>query len=270
MNRFFKILTILSLGLFLVFASVGTEPEAFWKMQTVGVVGNSSWGNWDETTEAGWGNLLTYIALFEGGAATNETGQGVVTGADLDLTQNNAIPAATGSPPTRALTAVSSQFFEHTSTLGAIADSGGWSIIIKAKDFADSATTQQLYYGEHVAGKLRIRFYKADTSNALNVNIYDVGASAFVLNATTSGAIPSTGDVYICVWYDGTYFRGGFSVTKPTKWSDFASTDRITATDTSASIGDAAAIGGDPVQQYSTVKLYYFILSGSVLIDNAS
>jgi len=238
----------------------------------------TSWATWDEITESGWGDPVNnYIALFDGSAAQNETGQGGgLSGADLALTQVNNVPAASGSPPTRALTTASTQYFTHTDTAGGIiaANGGaGWSVIIKVNTFAVVGADQYIYwYSVNAAGKLRVLLKKENGSNKLNVGIYDVTAASWKLGPTsTTDIIPATGDVYLCAWYDGTYFRAGFATTKPTKWSDFDATKRLTDTNTSTAVGPTAGIGASELgASPSTVKLYYIILSKTALIDNAS
>lgn len=92
----------------------------------------------------------------------------------------------------------------------------------------------------------------------------------------TSSTPNTTGDVYFAIWYDGTYLRWGFtdSGSKPTKWSDFTSTDRGSWTGSCGyTSGDFTIIKFGARENTSAPlapSYYYFVCSKSVLIDNDS
>ena len=89
------------------------------------------------------------------------------------------------------------------------------------------------------------------------------------INGSTASAIPTTGDVWLAIMVGSGYIRAGFSTTKPTKWSDFAAGDRLSA---SGNILQHQHLGTDRqimgmINGRVTFSGYYVVLSKKELIN---
>lgn len=112
---------------------------SFWFSQLTGL--GNSWANWDEGTEAGWGDQNNvFICFFENPVANgDETGQGGgLSGADLVLTEAGSVAGATGTPPTRIFDGSDNRFQFTQNVFDNIAvGADEWTIILKLKDLAN-------------------------------------------------------------------------------------------------------------------------------------
>ena len=273
-NKFFVALIVITV--ILGIGSLTSPLKANWVIfqGKIGGGGASSWTDWAETDESGWGDADTYISLFENtSAGGNETGQGGgLSGVDLVLTQIGNVAGATGSPPTRALDGTSNGFTPANAIANLLDSStGGWTFLVKVKDFEDDAVTAQNIIHSDDGANLSIKIQK-NTANKLVFEVLSYDPVDWELQATTTDDVPSTGDLWIALWYDGTVFNGGFTTTKPTKWSDFAAGKRVTDTNTAVKALPSCNIlinrTGD--DQWAGLEAYYVIFSKTVLIDNAS
>jgi len=235
---------------------------------------NTSWSDWDELSETGWtgSSTNTNICFFEGDTTADEISQGGgLAGADLVLSLEGTVEASSGTPPSRHLDGVTGRF-SATATYGGMLDSntGAWTRIIKLHDFAAGAN-QALCDSDNGGSDHAIRIWR-NTAGDSSFEVYDYSGGAYRLNATTTAGIPTAGDVWVCLWYDGTYFRGGWATSKPTKWTDFAANNRVSQTTTSTSNEVALRYGSknDGTDYYADVYLYYVLQSTDCLIDNAS
>lgn len=245
---------------------------------TGGVPLNSSWATWDETTEAGWGDSAnTFICIMEGGLGSNEIGQGGLglSEASRTLTQVGNIPAVSGGY--RALDGTN-HYFTVTSALANLISNANntWTVILKCKD-ANSDTSNNHYY---------MYFKDAADGEVVGIRHGITNKVASAINEDAAGvdvdevtdAIPADDPFYVGIWADGgaNPVRCGYSITKPTKWSDFDATKRVTSSYSGAFIGENFA-GNNCIgtmnltaAQRLDFDLAYIIVSKSTLIDNAS
>jgi hypothetical protein len=250
-------------------------PDA--RMRTVFVGGTSgttyggtSWSNWDETTEAGWGSSNVFVALMENtSAGGNETGQGLVTGADLVLTQSGNVAGASGN--SRWFDGAN-DYLSGTTTLTttALKDRTSWTILMKLNTL-NAGSDISLCFGLTSGASNHI--YIEQNGGAMKVNAYDNGNLR--LGTATADTYPTAGDVYFAVWGSPGYnIRAGFTTTKPTKWSDFAATKRVEGTAAVTWAGTWSInhnfICYSAGSSCTNVRVYYVLLASECLIDNAS
>lgn len=234
----------------------------------------STWADWNETVEAGWGSSNANICLMEGSLGANETSVGVLTGDDLVYTQHGVIAATSGSPSKRKLDA-SDDYFNVTTAFvqGTIGASTSWNVIIKVDTLAtNQAGPDDRYIVSFRSGTYYVELVQTD-ANKLKLRCHDgdIGAS----ETTTSSAMPTTGVLYIGMWADGgvNKIRFGFKEDiKPVKWSDFAATKRGEDThdgdftDKALTVGQ---IGGRAIaNSYLNAYLYYVVVAKECLINN--
>ena len=161
-------------------------------------------------------------------AAANETGAGAgLSGSDLVLTQAGSIPGATGSPLGRAITAANQHFSCSQAFIENFILDDTFTFLWTLRN-ASAGSTRLCVLGNY-GGSLPMIFIKDDTSGKLQFNLCD--DSGYPGPLTTSAAYPTSGQFTVGLWSDGTFVRGGFTaLSKPTKWSDFPSANRISMT----------------------------------------
>lgn len=193
------------------------KAEAFWGHQTSPSLGGfTSYGKWDETTEAGWGDSVnTFIALFEGGLGADEIGQGAgLSEANRTLTQVGNVAGATGTPPTRDLGNDSQHFRMPDAMIEVMAGQPTWTFITKCKDVTAAAAA---------AGILRINdtgndalYMRAtDTNETMRVYLSD-GGTVRINFVDTANAWNTTGSVWFFAQCNGATTVVGFYNAKPT------------------------------------------------------
>ena len=229
-----------------------------------------TWKNWRELSEERLASKDTFVCFFENtSAGGNEAGQGLdLSGANLILTQSGNVAGATGSPPKRVLDG-DDDHFDGTQPLAAAGlgtGGGNWTVVLKVEDCAGLANGEGIIYIDGTNDSV-IAFV---STAALAILVKDGGST--LLNATTANNIPTSGVLYIMIWYDGNYIRGGMkATTKPTKWSDFAADDKVTAT-SACSFGDdfdsSRSLFYDAGTTEFETDAHYFILSKTSFIDN--
>jgi hypothetical protein len=241
----------------------------------LGVAGGL-WADWDEASEDtlsvdqdGDGTEDTFICFFENTVAGgNETGRGVVSGADLVATQVHDVPGASGSPPRRELVTVSDGFkgtYPLFNTI--IKDAANWTVIIKTYPTAVGQVFN--YYLGAATQEQLVIWNDGQKFRPLIRTDGDIR-----LYASTANDLPLNQIVWQCAWYDGTTIYSGFATgSKPTKLSDFAANDRVSAvTANGVFINDAdtnnylLGRAGESFLGYG----YYTLLSNVCLIDNDS
>lgn len=235
--------------------------------------GGASWADWNETDEAGWGDAGTFISLFENtSAGGNETGQGGgLSGADLVLTQVGNVAGAVGSPLSRDLDGGDDYFHFTENLANVLAGQATWSVILRVADISTSNNWSEALFKVRGASDLIAINWSWGTALPLFRATKDGGG----IIATQPSASDYTGTKYWAIWCDGTYVRGGYCSTKPTKWSDFAATARVSATSacqfTDGDFPTERKIGiNEDATHYPNCDLYYIVISASCLIDNAS
>lgn len=240
------------------------------------------WADWDEIDEAGWGDTTNVnITIYDGGANADETGGGIVTGADRVHTQVGSVGAAVndGGYYYRPLDGANDAF-TVTDTWGAIfAGETKYGLIVKC--YLDSTDLECLVNIQHDPN---FRLMMRQNDNKLKY-YFDDSDNAGVENGPTGGI----GDIdnmvgYACMWTDGTVSRGGFCVGgagsgingQPTKWSDFAVAQRIQAAALYDNLGAPTlannAFGrSSAAEAYTKGRIYYVLAwKGIDLIDNAA
>jgi len=244
------------------------------------VVGSGSlspWATWDEVTESGWGDSdNAFICLFEGGASANEIGQGVgISEVNRTLTQVGSIAAATGSPPTRYLDGANDCFSVTSAFCDALFMSDTWTVIIKAYTYTTGAGFAFNIVGDHAGTSNEWISISKSAADKITINVQENGSTE---SATTVNALPTTGTYYLAIWADGINpVRGGFSATKPLKWSQFGDNGAQLASlkGDSFAAGDFSDIGRKFFSYYNATTpmecyAYYVIVSKTCLINNAA
>lgn len=253
---------------------------------------DASWANWDEQSEDTLsvdqdndGVEDTYICFFENPTAGgNETGRGVVTGSDLVLTQEGNVAGATGSPPYRTMDGSDDGFYPTDAWLNALfAGQTEWTLIIKC--YMDSADIAYLVDFEDTDARININNDTSSSPGNLRFGLTDTD-NAFETKLASNDISTQDDQVcYLCVWtsaIDGVS-RGGWCAAgagsgangQPTKWSDFATGDRVEFT----GLFDNFATYSSPVHNrifglsgsdYTQGRLYYVIGAKTCLIDNSA
>jgi hypothetical protein len=263
----------LRLFLLLAFLScfTGQAHAAAWWIMTGGSGSiNTSLATWDEDS-VGWGDTAnTHIVRMIGGAGADDVGVGVATGADLVWSETGNIAASTGSPPYRQFQA--DDYESITQTLAGIISGSTWTIIIKLADWTTAQVNESPLFLSSTAPASHIRIYKGTGADAHKLWFYVDFNGVSQLSVQSPSASPTSGNLYVAIWYDGTTIRGGYSTAKPSKLSDFTWSDGATKTFSFAadewnSLRDFGGSAGEP---FVTAKFYYVILSKSCLIDNGS
>jgi len=227
--------------------------------------GGSRWVSWNELSEEGLGDTSRNFVIFgeNTSAGGDETGLGIVSGADLVFTQSGNIAGATGTPPHRPLVSASSQYFTFTNGLfdATLGGTNTWTLIMKIADIANGGT--QLIFDCY--GDPRVYLYKQAT------NEFSAHANAQHVGVTTD-TVTNSGIVYFCMWSDGVYIRSGFKLlTKPTKWSDFDSGKRNS---TKVNYSMPSWVNGTLFINNSAFlgdfTFYYLVMSRACLINNSA
>lgn len=239
-----------------------------------------TWSLWNEASERtlavdqdGDGAEDTFVVFFENtSAGGNETGWGVLSGANLVFTQDGNVAGAVGSPPYRVLDGANDRFFYTTTFMTSMFNGqGAWTLLMK---FADvSPNTKSLFQARRSTPPAYGWDVYGGGSGNLTVQCSPSGAGGdFTLDTSTAAAMPTSGALYVAVWFDGTYWRAGFSATRPTKWSDFSANNRISAT--TGTQWNCAFDGGKYLAfgdaSHPAAKAYYVVASKKCLIDNGS
>ena len=247
--------------------------------------GRKLYGFWTQASEIsldkdqdGDGVEDTYICLLENTTAGgNETGRGVVTGADLVLTEGGAVavPGAVGSPPSRLFNNTDESNFTATSTLLETLLTGNeFTIIVKIENLGNSITNDDAI------------FYLKDSDNKLwwfirqnptdNIRVLINGAS----DATEQdlGAAATNIVLYLAMWRGSGNTRAGWCTTgsgltgQPTKWSDFAAGNRTEhasgVSPASGAFGTRYLLGNGTNNGSIDAKVYWVILSKTCLIKD--
>lgn len=229
--------------------------------------GNTSWSNWDETTETGWGDSTNnFIVIGDAAAAAdNEVGHGGgLAGPNLVFTQNGS-PVANGTY--RTMDGGDDYFTWTVAGVGTFIGSRSvYTVIWKFADYADITDT----FISIIANGTHYLYLFANASDQLALYFKDGGLTT---TATTVNVIsPTSGTIYFAIWSDGTDIKAGFCETKPTALTDFAANSVATINHTSAiataSVSTSHGVGYS--SSFMTAKWYYFVASKLCLIDNSS
>lgn len=196
--------------------------------------GGQSWADWDEETQGGADGLATdqdddgtddtfYVVAAATGAGDDETGEGVVTGADLVWTENGNIAAAGGSPAVRVLDGTDDYFAVTQNFLDTMLSGTTFTVIIKFTSV--TAGVGKLFINiSGATNKIYVRFVNAATlmEATMNSSVGSNGPTNSVNN------IPTATNLWVCIWGDGSAnSKVGWDQTKPTAKTDFAANDTI-------------------------------------------
>ncbi len=209
-------------------------------------------------------------------ANSNEVGVGGgFSSSDLTLTCGGNILAAAGSPPSREFNIgylTATEAFLNA----IIRNRNTWTFGWVLHDTNDE-TWFPLYARIDVYDKVLVM---VDSAHRLGLTVGHNGATVCdAVTTYTPSAVPATGTVILMVWSDGTYLRAGFVTSPsavPTKWSDFASTNRISVTcnlnqlnPSGAAYSDTHVFGEDSYRLDAAYG-YQFMASKACLINNAA
>lgn len=163
------------------------------------------------------------------GASDNDTGRGAgLTGANLVLTEIGDVPAATGTPPRRALDN-SGDWFQFPGAWWdtCIKDQPELTLFFHLFNWANQDTYDALI--RVTSGTGSGDFMLRVESNKLKVYAAN-NAGTVILNATTTDNVPTNTELWVMFWLGATYARAGFTSgtsAPPTAWSDFEANKRM-------------------------------------------
>ena len=231
--------------------------------------GSPNWATWNETDEGAIATDNIFVVLMENtSAGGNETGQGGgLSEADRTLTQTGSIAGAVGSPLTRQFD--TNKWMTITNNLANFICESTYTIIMKWNTISDVD-------GEGTM--LRI-------TEAYNDTIITIGISParqpYINTDSTSTDKPAntpltTGDVYIIAQADNSHnLMFGWNVTKPTRWSDVISAQKVDTGGLGDLSGETAGVGthhigtalpSNNAALQITAKLQYIILANTTLL----
>lgn len=238
------------------------------------------WANWNElsqdtlrTDQDGDGFDDLFVCFFDAeNAGDNDTGVGLVTGADLVLTQAGNIPGATGTPPSRDLDGAGDLFTITTTLADAFLTNDEWLILVKLNGVA-LATFEYIFDINKDATHLIYAFnHSVNTLNGRIIN----GAES--VTTGTTGIMSAGTTYYVAMWkQSGGNVYLGFTTTRPTKLSDFGANDRVSF----GAVGDFSGNSFVGVKnlfanlgntQTLGAKVYYILMSkkSQTIINNAA
>jgi len=252
----------------------GTKTMPGFYMYKSGVVVDEAmlnWASWDGLSESTLASNSIYVAFMENPDANGgEVGEGGgLSESNRTLTYaGSSLPGATGTPPYRAFSG--NDYFTGLVALGnLLCGQNSWSIFMKC------------YGAENTSG-----FFEFSDRNGAVQHTIELGfvAGTLYLYIMLNGVVkvdsnvtntpPTTSIFYIGVWYDGIRIRYGWvAITKPTKWSDFPSDNRLEVeTSCQFTNGDFSTRRwvGNNMERYLNANLYFIVLSSECLIDNNS
>lgn len=266
-----NVILFLLITLFLLFASP-VQGTTF-KILLAGEGAGTSWADWNETTESGWGDSNTYIVVFDNPVAGGEeVGQGGGLGAtDLTLTQAGTVAGCTTTPPSRYLEQADDVFTGTTVFLNTFFGTDTtWTIIQKVYLSTDPAAASTCFWFLNDSVDSDYLYVERTVAGLLTIRVLPASGTDDIYSSTLTG--PAVGNyVYVAAWSDGTDIRFGWSYTKPTKWSDFSANTGVSRTVAYTPQVDynTRTIVGRAANQ--TVAGYYrfLVLSKSCLIDNS-
>jgi hypothetical protein len=204
-------------------------------------------------------------------AGGDETGRGILTGADLVWTQHGNISGATGSPPYRTTDGNDDYWSTTQNWWDAIFKAQStYTFVIKVSQSGDQSYfiefrgTDLLFSAKYDSHEFRLQ----DSDNARE-------------DLATANAWPTSTITWIAIWCDASVTRAGVTTSgsgangQPTKWSDFASGDRVEFTnlyDNFPTADSRTFVGGIPgsTDWFTAFDFYYAVVSKTCLIDNAS
>ncbi len=238
------------------------------------------WAKWDESSELGLATDNTFVCLMENpSAGGNEAGQGGgLTGADLILTQSGSVAGASGGK--RVFDGVNDRLNWTIAAVDALIANANktWSVIMKLTDITkDVGNTYFFAFLDAAQANERIAL-SIQTDDKLTLNVEQDTVEDF--NRKTTDSIATSTEYYVAAWADAgvNKIRAGFTATRPTKWSDFATNKRMESTldgdFTGETFNDAdlpnfmSLSNQDP--QCVDASLYYIVVSNLTLINNAA
>ena len=231
-----------------------------------------SWADWNEAAENTLASDDIFVALMENtNAGGNETGQGGgLTGADLVLTDINTVDGAAGDPIGRDITADNKYFLATEAAANALlSNDTGWTVIVKVSDL--DAAQNDGFFKMFDAADNRIVCY-LDANSKLYSPAEEGGTQEF---ETSADAVAGGTTYWICAWSDGIEMHYGFSITKPTKKSDFNAGKLLSFTTITGSFAGVEWNNAQlPSIGYGSNALngiiHYAIMAKTCLIDNNS
>jgi len=226
--------------------------------------GGTSWANWDETTESGWGDQTNnLIWIMDGGASANEVGQGGgLSESDRTLTQVGDIAASSGSPPKRLVDRLAgNDYFKGTANAVKMMDGTVFTYIAKCNGMSAIGGVIEFYDGsQHLLCNSSGRFYTSGYTTDSDVSW------------ATGPGMP-TGDIYFYLIDDGTNTTWGWNITKATKLSDIPAAQRITKgaiNGVQDGPSRTSLLGSEASDVNLITYVYYIVISKLCLIDTGA
>ena len=224
---------------------------------------NTSWLTWDEISQSGWGDAGTYICLFDSLIdSTDETGQGVMSGANLVLSQVGGVTAASGSPRRRYVNRTVGHYFTATeTTLTTFFNGMVFSYIAKMTGMSATGGIVELYDGtRHLLLTTAGRFYSSGYSTD--------GDSTWA-----SAPATPTGDFWLYFIDNGTTTYWCWSDNRCSKLSEIPAAQRVSRASingTQATMSRRGILGSVNTTITLVASVYYVVFSTNCLIDTAS
>ncbi|MHC1701812.1 MAG: hypothetical protein AB9900_12725 [Humidesulfovibrio sp.] len=169
------------------------------------------------------GSADSVVWEFTGGASANETGVGVLTGADLVLTQAGGVGASSGG--SRPI-ANQNQYFTCTAAaLVAMLNGAEWLYAKKIKNCGRSLAKELMALG---GGGGYLHAYANDANGRFGGAIIAPSGAA-VGFIEPPGQVSATDVTWLCWWRKNTNFHFGFVAQEnmPMRWEDFPSGQRL-------------------------------------------
>jgi hypothetical protein len=219
---------------------VTLEQAQAWGVMPVSVMepsfGGDSWATWDEASEDtltvdqdGDGTEDTNIWFCENTTAGgDETSRGILSGANLVISQDGNVAGATGDPPTRGIP-VDDCFYAEDAYWHEVRDATKWQLIWKVNPTTNGNTRVVNYTFTDGAGGNNEFRVELEADNTLEVQAATSLAGDDFAATKTTNTVSTGTDLWIFVgWKSGTLYaafkQGGG---KPSAWADFAANDRM-------------------------------------------
>ena len=230
---------------------------------------NTSWSNWDEFTQTGWEGMpsSTLIGILNttGSGANQTVTCGILSGADLVMTQFGTVPGATGSGRSIKRQLDAAMGFTVTSALigimhGATQYTMIWRIELNGA-LAGNPTLMELNR-DH---RINVQYY----TNHYESRVGSHGLTQDPANSAGGGDV-----VHYCLWADGTTKRMGYGINLPgtpplssqLTHSDYAGTEAIDANGTL--VGDEIFGNSTHTAGFSCYGYYVLFSPSENLITN--
>ena len=238
------------------------------------------YASWRMDAESTLTNVNFVVFMSSPTTGGNETGYsplGTLTGANLVGTQAGNLAGSTDGK-SRVFDRSDDKLTFTTTCTCTLAETSTWTLIVRVKNLgALTATASYPVMFHDGTGTDFVQLYHAAAyGDGFEVKRNGVA----LLEAKPTNNVSTSDDVIMAWWSDGTYVRAGWMVVgtgsgaagQPTKWSDFPSTQRVSATVDGTL---RTNIGGtyQGIDSFTTKcggQFYFLLMARTCLIDNSN